>query len=74
MAPRPTSTPPSGRWQGGAIKSLTELSAAASYAVYYFAASKDPFSAKVHKARKSAKAGKTGPDFAWHGHGNPVRR
>ena len=59
---------------GGAIKSLTELSAAASYAVYYFAASKDPFSAKVHKARKSAKAGKTGPDYRWRGHGNPVRR
>ena len=59
---------------GGAIKSLTELSAAASYAVYYFAASKDPFSAKVHKARKTAKAGKTGPDYKWHGHGNPVRR
>ncbi|HYJ26838.1 MAG TPA: M28 family metallopeptidase [Nocardioides sp.] len=59
---------------GGAIKSLTELSAAASYAVYYFAASKDPFSAKVHKARKSAEAGRTRPDFAWRGHGNPVRR
>jgi len=59
---------------GGAIKSLTELSAAASYAVYYFAASKDPFSAKVHKARKSAKAGRTRPDFTWRGHGNPVRR
>lgn len=56
---------------GGAIKSLTELSAAASYGVYYFAASKDPFSAKVHKARK---AGRTGPDYAWHGHGTRVRR
>ena len=62
----------SGRWRGS-IKSLT-LSAAASYAVYYFAASKDPFSAKVHKARKTAKAGKTGRDYRWHGHGNPVRR
>lgn len=59
---------------GGAIKSLTELSAAASYGVYYFAASKDPFSAKVHKARKTTKAGKTGRDYRWHGHGNPVRR
>ena len=56
---------------GGAIKSLTELSAAASYAVYYFAASKDPFSAKVHKARK---AGKTGPSYKWRGPGKPVRR
>ncbi|MCY4727954.1 M20/M25/M40 family metallo-hydrolase [Nocardioides sp. STR2] len=56
---------------GGAIKGLTELSGAASYAVYYFAASKDPFAAKVHSARK---AGKTGPDYKWHGHGKPVRR
>ncbi|CUR61877.1 putative Aminopeptidase Y [metagenome] len=60
---------------GGAIKGLTELSAAASYAVYYFGASKDPFSAKVHKARKEArKVGTRGPDYAWHGHGNRVRR
>ncbi|WP_374456749.1 M28 family metallopeptidase [Nocardioides sp.] len=60
---------------GGAIKSLTELSGAASYAVYYFGATKDPFSAKVHKARKEArKVGARGPDFAWHGHGNRVRR
>ena len=56
---------------GGAIKGLTELSGAASYAVYYFAASKDPFSAKVHKARK---AGKTGPSYKWRGPGKPVRR
>ena len=34
---------------GGAIKSLSELSGAASYAVYYFAASKDPFGTKPHK-------------------------
>lgn len=60
---------------GGSLKSLAELSAAASYGVYYFAASKDPFSAKVHKARKQArKAGRTGPDYAWRGHGNRVRR
>ena len=56
---------------GGAIKSLTELSGAASYAVYYFAASKDPFSAKVHQARK---AGKAGPQYTWQGHAKPVRR
>ncbi|MDR7253966.1 Zn-dependent M28 family amino/carboxypeptidase [Nocardioides sp. BE266] len=60
---------------GGALKGLKELAGAASYAVYYFGASKDPFSAKVHKARKEArKVGKAGPDFAWHGHGNRVRR
>lgn len=60
---------------GGSLKSLSELSAAASYGVYYFAASKDPFSAKVHKARKQVrKAGRTGPDYAWRGHGNRVRR
>ncbi|MFC7726348.1 M28 family metallopeptidase [Nocardioides sp. GCM10028917] len=59
---------------GGAIKSLTELSAAASYAVYYFAASKDPFGAKTHKVDKARKAGKAGPSYTWHGHGKPVRR
>ena len=59
---------------GGAIKSLTELSAAASYAVYYFAASKDPFGAKTHKVDKARKAGKAGPSYKWHGHGKPVRR
>ncbi len=56
---------------GGAIKGLTELSGAASYAVYYFGATKDPFSAKVHKARK---ASKPGPAYEWHGHGNRIRR
>jgi len=59
---------------GGATKGLAELSGAASYAVYYFAASKNPFSAKVHKSRKAAaRSGKTGPDYTWRGHGNPVR-
>ena len=37
---------------GGALKSLDELSDAASYAVYYFAASKDPFGTKQHKKAK----------------------
>ena len=35
-----------GKMAGGALKSLKELSAAACYAVYYFAASKDPFSGR----------------------------
>ena len=38
---------------GGAIKSLKELSGAASYAVYYFGTSKDPFGTKPHKKTKS---------------------
>ena len=59
---------------GGAIKSLTELSAAASYAVYYFAASKDPFGAKTHRSTSRARRGKAGPAYKWHGHGSPVRR
>ena len=50
---------------GGAIKSLRELSGAASYAVYYFAASKDPFGTKPHKPNKSARRGH---DFQGHGH------
>ena len=38
-----------GKMAGGALKSLSELSGAASYAVYYFAASKDPFGTKPKK-------------------------
>ena len=51
---------------GGAIKSLSELSGAASYAVYYFAASKDPFDNKPRK-------GKSRRDHEWHGHNNRVK-
>ena len=51
---------------GGAIKSLSELSAAASYAVYYFAASKDPFGDK-----KPHKRGHSRRD--WHGHNHRVK-
>jgi Zn-dependent M28 family amino/carboxypeptidase len=42
---------------GGSLKSLSELSGAASYAVYYFAASKDPFGTKPHKPHKGARHG-----------------
>jgi hypothetical protein len=42
---------------GGALKSLGELSGAASYAVYYFAASKDPFGTKPHKRDEDARRG-----------------
>ena len=52
---------------GGAIKSLSELSGAASYAVYYFAASKDPFGDKPKKANSSRRGHK------WHGHDHPVK-
>ena len=53
---------------GGAIKSLTELSGAASYAVYYFAASKDPFGTKPHKHDSSRRGHK------WHGHTHRINR
>jgi len=53
---------------GGAIKSLGELSGAASYAVYYFAASKDPFDTKPHKR------GTTRQGHNWHGHGHRINR
>ena len=53
---------------GGAIKSLSELSAAANYAVYYFAASKDPFgSTKPHKQDTSRRGQE------WQGHDHPVK-
>ena len=56
---------------GGAIKSLRELSAAAAYAVYYFAASKDAFGTKPggHKPPKRPHRG-----GHWHGHGKRVGR
>ncbi len=52
---------------GGAIKSLTELSGAASYAVYYFAASKDPFGTKPRKHDKPRHKHK------WQGHDRPIK-
>ena len=51
---------------GGALKSLSELSGAATYAVYYFAASKDPFGTKPHKPHKPRRG------HEWHGHGHRV--
>jgi Zn-dependent M28 family amino/carboxypeptidase len=53
---------------GGSLKSLRELSGAASYGVYYFGASKNPFGTKVHKATKSR------TDYKWHGHGQRLHR
>ena len=52
---------------GGAIKSLSELSGAASYAVYYFAASKDPFGIGKPKKDNASRRGQ-----GWHGHSHPV--
>lgn len=53
---------------GGSIKGLSELSGAASYAVYYFGASKDPFGAKENRPTKSR------PGFKWHGHERRLSR
>ena len=52
---------------GGAIQSLTELSGAASYAVYYFAASKDPFGTKPRKHKGSRRG------HEWQGPGHRVK-
>ena len=52
---------------GGAIKSLTELSGAASYAVYYFGASKDPFGTKPQKPHKPRGG------HEWQGHDHRVK-
>jgi Zn-dependent M28 family amino/carboxypeptidase len=51
---------------GGALKSLNELAGAASYGVYYFAASKDPFGTKPHKPHKSR-------GHEWQGHSHRVK-
>ncbi|MDA0172190.1 M20/M25/M40 family metallo-hydrolase [Solirubrobacter taibaiensis] len=55
----------------GATKSLREMSAAAAYAVYYFADSKDAFGTKPggHKPPKWPHRG-----GRWHGHGKRVGR
>ena len=52
----------------GALKSLKQLSGAASYAVYYFAASKNPFGSK---GRTAAKAGTS---YEFHGPGHRIGR
>jgi hypothetical protein len=52
---------------GGAIKSLDELSDAASYAVYYFAASKDPFGTTKPKKHNTLRGQE------WQGHGHRIK-
>ena len=61
---------------GGAIKSLTELSGAASYAVYYFGASKDPFGTRgsTRPARRPRPRVQPVPTTRGTGRWNPVRR
>lgn len=51
---------------GGGIRSLRELSAAASYAVYYFAFSRDPFGTKPG-GHKPPKWPRRGHKFSGHG-------
>jgi hypothetical protein len=53
---------------GGAIKSLRQLSGAASYAVYYFGASKHPFGTRTHEVKKSRS------HYVWQGHEHRIRR
>ncbi len=56
---------------GGSIRSLTELSAAASYGVYYFGASKDPFGTRGRPERVAPRAAAT---YEWRGHSTRLRR
>ena len=55
---------------GGALKSLEELSGAATYGVYYWAMSRDGFDSKPH----GGKPPKGSRDQAWHGHGHRTNR
>jgi Zn-dependent M28 family amino/carboxypeptidase len=52
------------KMKGGALRSLKELSGAASYGVYYWAMSKDGFNSKPH----GGKPPKWPPRHRWHGH------
>ncbi|WP_104107714.1 M20/M25/M40 family metallo-hydrolase [Nocardioides sp. 616] len=57
---------------GRALTGLDEMSDAASYAVYYFGASKDPFGTRGHrpdKAQGKAQSrAETGHSYPWRGH------
>jgi hypothetical protein len=56
--------------KGGALKSLKELGSAATYAVWYFAQSKDPFGTKPHGNHKPNKPRR---GHRWQGHNKHVR-
>jgi Zn-dependent M28 family amino/carboxypeptidase len=56
---------------GGALKSLKELSGAATYGVYYWAMSRDGFDSKPHGG-KPPKGTPRGHE--WHGHGHRINR
>jgi Zn-dependent M28 family amino/carboxypeptidase len=58
------------KMSGGALKSLKELSGAATYGVYYWAMSRDGFDSKPH----GGKPPKGSRDQAWHGHGHRTNR
>jgi hypothetical protein len=58
------------KMKGGALRSLKELSGAASYGVYYWAMSKDGFNSKPH----GGKPPKWPPRHRWHGHGHRINR
>ncbi|WP_053226731.1 M28 family metallopeptidase [Solirubrobacter soli] len=53
------------KMKGGALRSLKELSGAASYGVYYWAMSKDGFNSKPHGGKPPK-----WPRHRWHGHGH----
>ncbi|WP_185995463.1 M28 family metallopeptidase [Nocardioides campestrisoli] len=54
---------------GGALQGLDEMSDAASYAVYYFGASKNPFGTRGgHHAGKSKSKARAGDSYPWRGH------
>lgn len=53
---------------GGALRGLDEMSDAASYAVYYFGASRDPFGTRGHHPDKARGKTKAGDSYPWRGH------
>jgi Zn-dependent M28 family amino/carboxypeptidase len=58
------------KMSGGALKSLKELSGAATYGVYYWAMSRDGFDSKPH----GGKPPKGSRDHGWQGHGRRTNR
>ena len=56
------------KMRGGALKSLRELSGGATYAVYYWAFSKDPFGTKPPTRPSKPRHHRGG----WNGHGHRI--
>jgi Zn-dependent M28 family amino/carboxypeptidase len=63
------------KMKGGSLRALKELGSAATYAVWYFAQSKNPFGTKPGGGHgKPNKPGKRGRGPRWHGHNHRIGR